>query len=71
MGFYEGDGLELNDVLREFVLLALPMQRVVQRGLQRDLSGVRAEPESERVPLPDGRRLTTAGRRSKFEIRKR
>jgi uncharacterized protein len=28
MGFYEGDGLELNDILREFVLLALPMQRV-------------------------------------------
>ena len=28
MGFYQGDGLELNDVLREFVLLALPMQRV-------------------------------------------
>lgn len=28
MGFYEGDGVELNDVLREHVLLALPMQRV-------------------------------------------
>ncbi len=28
MGFYEGDGLELNDVLREFVLLTLPMQRL-------------------------------------------
>src|SRR5262249_40063192 len=28
MGFYEGDGIELNDVLREFVLLALPMQRL-------------------------------------------
>ncbi len=28
MGFYEGDGIELNDVLREYVLLALPMQRV-------------------------------------------
>lgn len=28
MGFYEGDGVELNDVLREFVLLSLPMQRV-------------------------------------------
>lgn len=28
MGFYEGDGVELNDVLREFVLLALPMQRL-------------------------------------------
>ncbi len=28
VGFYEGDGLELNDVLREVVLLALPMQVV-------------------------------------------
>ena len=28
MGFYDGDGLELNDVLREYVLLALPMQRL-------------------------------------------
>ena len=28
MGFYEGDGIELNDALREFVLLALPMQRL-------------------------------------------
>jgi uncharacterized protein len=28
MGFYQGDGLELNDALREFVLLALPMQRL-------------------------------------------
>jgi uncharacterized protein len=28
MGFYEDDGLELNEVLREHVLLALPMQRL-------------------------------------------
>ena len=28
VGFYEGDGLQLEDVLREQVLLALPMQRV-------------------------------------------
>lgn len=28
IGFYEGEGLELNDVLREQVLLDLPMQRV-------------------------------------------
>ena len=28
MGFYEGDGLELNDVLREFVLLSMPMQKL-------------------------------------------
>jgi uncharacterized protein len=28
VGFYEGSGLQLNDVLREVVLLALPMQLV-------------------------------------------
>lgn len=28
MGFYQGEGLELEDVLREQVLLALPMQRI-------------------------------------------
>jgi uncharacterized protein len=28
MGFYESGGLDLKDVLREFVLLALPMQRL-------------------------------------------
>jgi uncharacterized protein len=28
MGFYERDGLELEDILREQVLLALPMQRI-------------------------------------------
>lgn len=28
MGFYEGDGIELNDALREYVLLALPIKRI-------------------------------------------
>ena len=28
VGFYEGNGVQLNDVLREVVLLALPMQLV-------------------------------------------
>lgn len=28
VGFYEGDGIELSDVLREEILLLLPMQRV-------------------------------------------
>ena len=28
VGYYEGNGLPLNDVLREVVLLALPMQLV-------------------------------------------
>ena len=32
MGFYEGDGLELNDVLREFILLALPMQKLCEEN---------------------------------------
>lgn len=32
MGFYENDGVELNDVLREFVLLSLPMQRVCRES---------------------------------------
>ena len=31
IGFYEGDGIDLNDVLREYVLLALPMQRVCRQ----------------------------------------
>jgi uncharacterized protein len=31
MGFYEGDGIELNEVLREYILLALPMQRVCRQ----------------------------------------
>lgn len=31
MGFYEGDGVELAEVLREFVLLQLPMQIVCRQ----------------------------------------
>jgi len=31
-GFYEGGGLDLADVLREQILLALPMQRLCQEG---------------------------------------
>ena len=34
IGFYEGDGIELKDVLREYVLLALPMQRVCREDCQ-------------------------------------
>jgi uncharacterized protein len=28
IAFYEGDGIELKDVLREYILLAMPMQRI-------------------------------------------
>jgi len=34
IAFYEGDGIELKDVLREFVLLAMPMQRVCRQECQ-------------------------------------
>jgi uncharacterized protein len=34
IGFYEGDGIELEDILREQVLLALPMQRVCSETCQ-------------------------------------
>ena len=34
MGFYEGDGIELNDVLREYILLSLPMQRLCSSNCQ-------------------------------------
>jgi uncharacterized protein len=34
IAFYEGGGIELRDVLREFVLLAMPMQRVCRPDCQ-------------------------------------
>jgi DUF177 domain-containing protein len=52
IAFYEGDGIELKDVLREFVVLAMPMQRVCQpdcRGIcpvcgkNRNLAGCQCE----------------------------
>lgn len=32
IGTYQGDGIELGDVLREFILLTLPMQRVCREN---------------------------------------
>lgn len=55
MGFYEGGGVELNDVLREYVLLSLPMQRLCRLdckgmcpvcGKNRNLSPCQCQPES-------------------------
>jgi uncharacterized protein len=34
LAFYEGDGLELTDILREQILLALPMQRLCRNDCQ-------------------------------------
>jgi uncharacterized protein len=58
VGFYEGSGLELNDVLREVVLLSLPMQVVCSEackgmcpscGENRNLHDCGCQPE----PLDD------------------
>ena len=55
MGFYEGDGVELNDVLREYVLLRLPMQRLCRAnckgicpvcGQNRNQNECQCQPES-------------------------
>ena len=55
MGFYEGEGLELNDVLREQVHLALPMQFLCRPdckgiclvcGQNRNQSECRCQPEA-------------------------
>jgi uncharacterized protein len=34
IGFYEGGGLQLKDILREFILLSMPMQRVCSDACQ-------------------------------------
>lgn len=32
IGFYDGDGLQLNDILREYVILSMPMHPVCSEG---------------------------------------
>jgi uncharacterized protein len=34
IAFYEGGGIELKDILREYILLAMPMQRVCREDCQ-------------------------------------
>jgi len=55
MGFYEGDGVDLNDVLREFVLLSLPIKRLCRAeckgicpvcGQNRNLNECQCQPEA-------------------------
>ncbi len=43
IGFYEDGGMELKDVLREHVLLGMPMQRVCRAGLPGDVPHLRSE----------------------------
>ncbi|MCC6419815.1 MAG: DUF177 domain-containing protein [Gemmataceae bacterium] len=53
IGFYEGGGIELEDILREQVLLALPMQRVCGeacRGICPVCGGDRNETECDCRP---------------------
>ena len=51
IGFYEGSGMELEDILREQVLLALPMQRVCSEACKGICPDLRKEPERDRVRL--------------------
>ena len=53
MGFYEGEGLELNDVLREFILFDAADAAFVQGRLCGDMPGVRAKPQQAGLPVPD------------------
>jgi uncharacterized protein len=34
IGYYEGDGIELNEILREHILLSLPMQQICRESCQ-------------------------------------
>ena len=45
IGYYQGDGLLLEDVLREQVLLALPLKGHPPRRLQRFVRALRQESE--------------------------
>lgn len=56
VGYYEGNGLELNDVLREVVLLALPMRLVCSD----DCKGICAVCGQNRNQADCGCRLETA-----------
>jgi len=66
VGFYDGDGLELSEVLREQILLSLPMQRVCGEGCKgicpvcgqnRNLVECLCQAATRRRPLGEAERL--------------
>jgi len=62
IGFYEGGGLELEDILREQVLLALPMRRTCSedcKGIARSVAGTGMRPRA----IAESRAATIAGER--------
>ena len=63
MGFYEGDGVELNDVLREFILLTLPMQRVCREDCKGICPVCGQNRNQKECAVPGGSDATIAGRR--------
>ena len=64
IGFYEGGGIELEDILREQVLLALPMQRVCSDALQGNLPGLRQVTGTRPPAIARSKKPTIAGERS-------
>jgi uncharacterized protein len=70
IAFYEGGGIELKDVLREFVLLAMPMQKICRAdcrgfcpvcGQNRNVQSCGCEPESKDDRWAALKRLQTRG----------
>ena len=66
IGFYEGGGIELEDILREQVLLALPMQRVCSDLCKGICPVCGTEPQRERVRVPDRCQRRPLGRAAEF-----
>ncbi len=67
IGFYEKGGIELEDILREQVLLALPMQRVCSDDCKGICPVCGEEPQRERVPVPDRCQRRPLGRAAEFK----
>ena len=64
IGFYEGLGLELADVIKEQVLLAMPMQRVCREDCKGICPVCGANRNEVCLRLPRSSRRTIAGQRS-------
>ncbi len=54
IGFYNGSGIELEEILQEQVLLMTADAPFVQRGLPGNLSDLREEPQRSILPLQRG-----------------
>ncbi len=56
VGYYEGDRLDLGDVVREQLLLSLPLKRLCREDCRGLCPTLRQEPERRRLRLPSAAR---------------